>query len=161
MPAMTSAAAKIRTATLDDAAELARLATELGYPMSADEMRRRLGLVLLSDAHHVVVAEAPLPGLHGWAHVESRVSLEGGERAELMGLVVDATARRGGAGRALLHAAEEWARHRGLRSMTVRSNTARTESHPFYEAAGYVRSKTQHVYVRELMPRGPFGDGRD
>jgi hypothetical protein len=29
--------------------------------------------------------------------------------------------------------------------IAVRSNTVRAESHPFYERAGYVRVKTQHV----------------
>jgi hypothetical protein len=32
----------------------------------------------------------------------------------------------------------------------VRSNAARAESHPFYEALGYVRSKTQHVYTKTI-----------
>ncbi len=34
--------------------------------------------------------------------------------------------------------------------MTVRSNAARELSHPFYEALGYARAKTQHVYVKSL-----------
>ncbi len=86
----------------------------------------------------------------GWVHVEHRSSLEVGERAELMGLVVDATGRRTGLGRLLVGEAERWARARGLRQVVVRSNVAREPSHPFYDAIGYSRSKTQHVYVKTL-----------
>jgi GNAT superfamily N-acetyltransferase len=85
-------------------------------------------------------------------HVEHRFSLEGGGRAELMGLVVAATARRRGLGRELVDVAENWTASQGLSSLTVRSNAARTLSHPFYESIGYSRSKTQHVYVKTVSP---------
>ena len=41
-------------------------------------------------------------------------------------------------------------RRRGLGVIAVRSNVARTESHPFYERLGYVRTKTQHAYRKHL-----------
>jgi GNAT superfamily N-acetyltransferase len=53
-------------------------------------------------------------------------------------------------GRDLVEYAETWARSRGLASLTVRSNAARELSHPFYEALGYSRDKTQHVYSKAL-----------
>jgi GNAT superfamily N-acetyltransferase len=56
--------------------------------------------------------------------------------------------RRGGLGRALVGVAEAWTHARGIPSLTVRSNAARAESHPFYEALGYARAKTQHVYSK-------------
>ena len=34
--------------------------------------------------------------------------------------------------------------------MTVRSNVACEQSHPFYAAIGYAREKTQHVYRKTL-----------
>ncbi|HUQ53624.1 MAG TPA: GNAT family N-acetyltransferase [Gammaproteobacteria bacterium] len=137
----------IRRARPADAAEMARLCGELGYPLSAEEMQRRLGVLLPNDRHLVVVA-AERDSLYGWAHGEHRFSLEGGDRAELMGLVVDARSRRGGVGRALVAGIEAWVAARGIRSLTVRSNAARAESHPFYAALGYERSKTQHVYTK-------------
>lgn len=136
---------EIRRARIVDAGEMARLAGELGYPMSTEEMARRLAVLLPSERHHVVVA-ADAERLLGWTHVEHRSSLEGGDRAELMGLVVDSTARRHGLGRRLLDVAETWTVARGLSSLTVRSNVARELSHPFYESLGYSRAKTQHVY---------------
>jgi hypothetical protein len=38
-----------------------------------------------------------------------------------------------------------------MRSISVRSNVARLESHPFYERLGYVRTKTQHAYAKQLV----------
>jgi GNAT superfamily N-acetyltransferase len=143
-----SAATEIRHAQIDDAAEMARLAGELGYPMATPEMARRLGVLLPNDLHYIAVAAAGKE-LLGWVHVEHRFSLEGGDRAELMGLVVDSRARRHGLGRELVDVAENWARARGLPAVTVRSNAARELSHPFYEALGYVREKTQHVYRKK------------
>lgn len=139
----------IRRAQPADAAEMARLAGELGYPMAAQEMARRLG-ELLANERHLVAVSADGGSLRGWVHVEHRFSLEGGDRAELMGLVIDSRWRRGGLGRTLVGVAEAWTRARGIASLTVRSNAARTESHPFYEAIGYTRSKTQHVYVKAI-----------
>jgi GNAT superfamily N-acetyltransferase len=67
-----------------------------------------------------------------------------------MGLVIDSKRRRSGLGRELVGIAEAWTLSRGVPSLTVRSNAARTESHPFYEALGYARSKTQHVYNKAV-----------
>ena len=146
---MRDANAELRRATLTDAAEMTRLSAQLGYPLAPAEMARRLTVLLPNERHCVAVA-ASGERLLGWMHVEHRFSLEGGDRAELMGLVVDASARRGGVGRALVTAAERWALSRSLTALTVRSNAARELSHPFYEALGYSREKTQHVYRKAL-----------
>lgn len=148
----------LRLARLDDAAGIARLAAELGYPADAADMRTRLAAVLALADHHVVVAESG-GALLGWAAVEVRSLLIAPRKPELMGLVVAANARRLGVGRALVAAAEHWAAARGGERMTVRSNAARRESHPFYERLGYTRSKTQHVYVKRLE-RAPGGGAK-
>jgi GNAT superfamily N-acetyltransferase len=67
-----------------------------------------------------------------------------------MGLVVDSSVRRRGTGRVLVDAAEQWAESQGLAALTIRSNVSRELSHPFYEALGYVREKTQHVYRKRF-----------
>jgi GNAT superfamily N-acetyltransferase len=148
-----AASTEIRRAQIGDAAEMARLSAQLGYPLSPAEMTRRLAKLLANERHHVAIA-ARGERVLGWMHVEHRSTLEGGERAELMGLVVDASTRREGLGRELVGAAERWAESRGLPSLTVRSNVARELSHPFYEALGYSRDKTQHVYGKALNPSG-------
>jgi len=138
-----------RPARPGDAAEIARLAGELGYPVDAQVMAGRLDGVM-ADARqcvHVVDGEGHLAG---WIAAERRLNLEAGERVEITGLVVDGAARRGGVGRRLVAAVERWAREQGLGVVVVRSNVQRQGSHPFYEGLGYARQKSQHVYIRRL-----------
>ena len=141
--------ATLHQALATDAAEIARLSTELGYPVSPHEIAGRLAILLSSPLHFVSVAREG-SCLLGWIAAEQRLSLESGEKAELTGLVVDPSARRQGIGKLLVSAAERWAAGRGLRKVTVRSNIARKESHPFYESLGYARLKTAHAYMKTL-----------
>jgi GNAT superfamily N-acetyltransferase len=69
-----------------------------------------------------------------------------------MGLVVDHAARREGVGQILVAEVERWAVTRGVGEVVVRSNILRPESHPFYEQLGYHREKSQHAYLKRLMP---------
>ena len=139
----------IRVADLSDAAAIARLATELGYPSTDGEIRARIDRLMQSDAYFLVVAEQASEVV-GWIAAERRLLIESGERADIVGLIVAEHARLGGTGRALVDAAEQWARSQGLDRMAVRSSVSRLESHPFYERLGYIRAKTQHAYVKQL-----------
>jgi GNAT superfamily N-acetyltransferase len=133
-----------------DAGRLAFLSAELGYPVPAGALADRLGHLLEREGEIVLVAEL-IPGdVVGWVHGSEQLLLESGRRCELLGLVVDARYRGRGVGRRLVAAVEDWAAARGLDQMAVRSNVARTESHPFYERLGYVRVKTQHSYRKSL-----------
>lgn len=140
----------LRPARIEDAAEIARLAGELGYPVEAAAMAARLRTILPQPQHHVTVAVAEREGLIGWIAVERRLTLESGERVEIVGLVVDAKARGCGAGRALVADAERWALALGFDAIVVRSNVMREGSHPFYASLGYSRIKTQHMYRKGL-----------
>jgi len=145
-----AADASIREATRADAARLATLSEVLGYPVTADALAERLGRLLGRDDELVLVAEVGSGHVVGWLHGAERELLESGRRCEILGLVVDGAHRGRGVGRRLVQAAEAWASGRGLDQMTVRSNVARAESHPFYERLGYVRAKTQHAYRKRL-----------
>jgi N-acetylglutamate synthase-like GNAT family acetyltransferase len=144
-----NAEVSIRPARVTDAVDIASLATELGYPTSESEMKRRIERLLQSDGHFLAVAERASRVI-GWVAAERRLLLESGDRAELVGLIVTEAERRSGTGQALVSAAETWAFRQGLHSIFVRSNITRAESHPFYERLGYVRAKTQHAYVKKL-----------
>jgi GNAT superfamily N-acetyltransferase len=139
----------IRRAQTSDAIEMARLSGELGYSISVDATGAALERLLVDPRHFIAVAGGS-DRLLGWMHVEHRTSMQSSDRAELIGLVVDASARRRGTGRALVDAAERWAQSRGLTTLTVRSNVTRELSHPFYEALGFVREKTQHLYRKRF-----------
>jgi GNAT superfamily N-acetyltransferase len=146
---MTEPRIAIRSAQRDDAPAIAALATQLGYPMIAEEAAARFAQLGRMPDHCVLVAE--LEGqVAGWAHVERRVNLESGVRAELMGLVVDSRVRRAGIGKRLVAAVEQWAVTRGLATMVVRSNVTREAAHAFYRQLGYDVSKSQHVFQKSM-----------
>ncbi len=141
---------EIRRATLADAAAIAALSGELGYPASAQQMTERLAALLLQATQFIAVATTAGGDVRAWIAAERRLLLEYGEKVEIVGLVVGAAARRQGAGKALIAAVEAWTRAQGLSVVAVRSNAARVESHPFYEQLGFVRLKTQHSYEKVL-----------
>jgi len=133
----------------EDTAAVARLTTQLGYPATEDEIRRRYGLIKDRwDARILVAHHETL--IVGWVHVQATYLLECDARAEIWGLVVADTSRGTGVGRRLVEAAEEWALMRGLSVMTVRSNNLRTEARGFYEHLGYQVTKTQNAFRKHL-----------
>ena len=138
---------RVRPVTADDAREVARLCTDLGYPSTrADILSRAAGL----PADHAVLVAERSGEVVGWIHVRASHLLVSAPRAEIAGLMVDAPAQRDGVGRTLVEAAEAWARDRGLDSILVRSNVVREGAHAFYEALGYERTKTSLNFTREL-----------
>jgi GNAT superfamily N-acetyltransferase len=140
----------MRRATLDDVAALVELNDQLGYPTSEGELRGRLEPILQSAEDAVFVAVDGGEPI-GWIHVAVERGLEASHVAGLRGLVVDEAHRSGGVGRALLGAAEAWAREHGCEVVTVRSRVARERAHRFYEREGYVRVKTSHVFSKPLV----------
>lgn len=149
MTIVTKPRYSVRGAKIGDAAEIARLAGELGYPAAAGEISARLQSLLGQPNHFIAVAAVEsAQQLLGWIAAEERTLLVASPQIEIMGLVVDHAARREGVGHALIAATESWAKERVPGDIVVRSNTCRQESHPFYEGLGYRRKKSQHVYVK-------------
>jgi GNAT superfamily N-acetyltransferase len=141
---------KIRRAKSADGPRIAELAGELGYPATAAQIRERLRGIRPASQHAVLVAESRDGGVIGWLHVSREPLLEVEIRAEVNGLVVAGGQRSAGAGARLLAAAEDWARKRGCKSMSVRSNVIRERAHKFYERNGYEHYKTQKSFRKPL-----------
>lgn len=137
----------IREANADDAADLARLTVELGYTGNEDLMRRRLARIA-SQPDQVVLVAILEERIAGWLQAHASVCLASGYIAEITGLVVAASARRRGVGRAVVKHAERWASELGVDALLVRSNVQRVESHDFYRALAFIPLKTQAVYRR-------------
>lgn len=141
---------RIRPARPADAERLAALCTQLGYPASPDEVRRRLEQIRHDVDNAVYVAEPAGGQVMGWMQVYARQLLVADRHAELGGLVVDAAQRRHGLGRRLMEEAEAWARARGCEALYLRSNVVREGAHRFYEGIGYTAAKTQYTYHKPL-----------
>ncbi len=140
---------RIRRARLADTPRIAALATQLGYPSTASEVRKRLERIRRDDDHFVSVAE--IGGkVVGWVHAFVKYSIDAGPRAEIGGLVVDESHRGAGLGKLLMGEAEEWARSRELEGVYLRSNVLREPAHAFYEAIGFRRIKSQHCFFKRL-----------
>ena len=127
----------VRRLAVGDAAAVAALSEELGYPADAAGMEARLGAVFADPGHAVFGAPAEDGSLLGWVHVCDRLLLIDPPSAFVEGLVVGREARRRGVGRALMAAAEGWAAGRGALTMRLRSAATRADAHGFYRALGY------------------------
>lgn len=127
-----------RPATDSDAASLAALVTELGYPATVEEMRGRLRL--LPDSYGTILAEvdgraAGFVGmclLHAYEH-----SIPIGY---ILALSILPDHRRQGIGRNLVLEAEKWFHARGVSDIRLASGLQRTEAHVFYERCGFVKT---------------------
>ncbi len=140
---------RIRPAKPADAATLAVLAGELGYAVTFGQMQARLAET--SDASRYGVYVAERDSVVGWIQVSVVVSLESGETAEIRGLVVDEAHRSEGIGGALVAAAEQWARERGLSRIRVRTNVTRERTQQFYRKLSFRSAKKQEVFDKDLL----------
>src|SRR5258708_13670580 len=87
---------KIRRARRSDAARIAELSGQLGYPATTAQIARRLGELAPASRHALFVAEVKDAGssqrtagsLIGWLHVSITNLVEVDPRAEATGLLV-------------------------------------------------------------------------
>lgn len=140
----------IRTAGVEDAAELARLAGQLGYPCTPSEVASRLALESADTNRLVIVAESHQAMVVGWLAAETSGHFFAVPDVVISGLVVDEAIRGSGVGKALLARAEEWTKGKGMPRIRLRSSLKRTEAHEFYKHLGYSISKQQYAFVKEL-----------
>lgn len=140
----------IRDARESDAAELAGLTTELGYPSTPDDIARRLPFVLSGPEQRLLVAVDDDGRALAWMHVIINRTLENDPYAQIVGLVVAASARGVGIGSRLVAEGERWARELGMATVRVRSNVTRERTHEFYLRAGYAIAKTSYLFVKRL-----------
>jgi GNAT superfamily N-acetyltransferase len=127
----------VRGAATTDAAAIADLMTQLGYPATADEISRRLGYWLRDRASQILLAvcDGTVVGclsLHAVPYLERT-----GRWARIESFIIDEAARGSGVGTTLLAAAEELAREWGCLSVEVTSSRTREDAHAFYRKAGY------------------------
>src|SRR5690349_6470586 len=92
-PACEVRAMTIRVMQPGDAAAVAALTTQLGYPALESDILRRYNLMKDRSDARLFVAEAQDSAIVGWIHMQVTYLLESDPRAEIWGLVVGETAR--------------------------------------------------------------------
>ena len=138
----------IRRAEKSDAAALADLMTQLGYPTRASEMEMRMEAISADKnyATFVAVNEGKLCGMIGTRISHSYEHNNPG--GAILALVVSDKMRGRGVGQALIAAAENDFAHKNIRRVAVYTHFRRTDAHEFYEKAGY--AKNGFRLVKEL-----------
>jgi GNAT superfamily N-acetyltransferase len=134
---MTELPTIIREATPADSPAIAGLVTQLGYPSSEEEIRKRLAVFSGRPDYAVWVAESSgrVVGVVG-VFLYYAVEFDGAH-GRLLGLVVDGPFRGKGIGKRLMEQVEMWLRKRGVIRVTLTSGKQRIEAHGFYRRLGY------------------------
>ena len=127
----------IREAGAEDAAAIARLLGQLGYPADAEAVRTRVQAHLASSDDVLLVAQCgdEIVGLAG-LHVSIALEYDG-PAGKLSAIVVDERARSQGVGRQLVAAIEAEARRRGCVLLFLTTADRRADAHAFYSALGF------------------------
>jgi GNAT superfamily N-acetyltransferase len=138
----------IRSAQSADVETLANLMTELGYPTSSEQMRRRLEAISDDPSYATLVSEraGEVLGMVGLRFEHSYGSDDSSVR--IRAFVVGSEHRGKGVGRTLISAAEDWARRRGARDVMLAAHKRRTDAHRFYLSMGY--EVTGHLFYKAL-----------
>ncbi len=140
---------EIRRATTEDAAAIAPLLTELGFPSTAAEVETRLRGLIAADETVLVAVDAGEPigvvSIHVTPVLHRPTSV-----GRITAIVVTERARGRGIGKALVAAAESHVARRGCGLIELTSNRKLTEAHAFYERLGYER--TSHRFKKPLTP---------
>jgi len=121
--------------------EWARLRAALWPDCPAEQHRQEMAEILQNPEREVVFVSAGPDGrLQGFLEVSLRSSAAGCQSSPvgyLEGWYVEADARKKGIGRALVAAAEEWARSKGCREMASDAESENQVSHNAHGRLGY------------------------
>jgi GNAT superfamily N-acetyltransferase len=146
---------EIRAAAPADAADLALLLSQLGYPMSARAAALRLEALARApdSALMVAVGHAPVIGLvalHWCAMLQHDKPV-----ARITTLVVDDRERGRGIGRMLVKSASQIARMAGCDVLELTTGLQREAAHAFCRSIGFTASSLRFSRSLRRRPSGP------
>lgn len=139
----------IRQVTLNDSVSIAELSLQLGYPSSANEIRKRL-IELVNDKDNCTFAAVIDGKVVGWIHAYYAIRIESAPFVEIGGLVIDENYRGRHIGEKLVTVVTNWARMKGVKTLRIRSNTQRLQAHQFYRHIGFKEIKEQKIFTFDL-----------
>ena len=108
------------------------------------------------DESVILVAEDPLGAIIGFCQLyPSFCSVLAEPILVLYDLFVDPVARRSGAGRALMLAAERHGRESGVARMDLQTAESNRSAQALYESLGWTRDTVFRVYTKNLAAHAP------
>ena len=140
-----------------DESELLRLNAALFPEHTIEDLKKWAREFRAQPDAQVFVIERPDGTLAGYVDAGSRVYAEGCETSPvgyIEAWYVDPDLRRQGYGRALLAAAEDWARSRGFREMGSDALLDNHVSHAAHKRAGFVEVERLVVFRKPLVELG-------
>ena len=137
----------IRKITVADSPEVKTLSMQLGYELDEDSVKKNINEVFSSASHYCVGAFSD-NRLVGYVHAERYVTLYCKPLVNILGIVVDESARFNGVGKMLMESVEKWAIETGCGGVRLNSGEKRTDAHKFYEAIGYHSYKSHKHFYR-------------
>lgn len=140
----------LRKAVPDDYERMAELAKELGYKPSNPNMRNKL-VATLNNGDNFVFVAVDSEKVIGWIHGFYAIRIQSDSFIEIGGLVVSTEYRKMGIGKMLVESVIKWTESRNCKTIRVRCNTLRTESHKFYETINFEQTKEQKVFEKKMI----------
>lgn len=139
----------IRSASPTDSAAIAEITAEgLGYQCSPEMIAQNIAAL---DPSHAKLFVAEIDHtVVGFVEPQAYEAVYFPLLVNILGLAVHADYRGQGIGKALMTAAEVWAREIGAVGIRLNSGGARTEAHAFYRKIGYTSEKQQIRFLKEF-----------
>lgn len=140
---------QIREATPADSAAIAEITAEaLGYDCPPEVIARNIAALEPSHARMFVAEQAGK--VLGFVEPQRYEAVYFAPLVNILGLAVRAECRGQGIGKALMRAAENWAKEIGATGVRLNSGVNRTEAHTFYQHIGYTAKKQQIRFLKEF-----------
>jgi GNAT superfamily N-acetyltransferase len=140
----------IRRVLLEDAAAVAELSTQLGYPATPDEIALRIATLGSCREHQAVFVACRGLEVVGWIDVALSFDLQTPPYALIGGLVVKDGLRGLRIGKRLCDEAEAWSRAQGVGVLRVTSRSTRADAHRFYLREGFRDIKMSRVFEKNI-----------
>lgn len=140
----------LRYATIEDAAEIGRLLTQLGHATTTAQVVDRWP-EWEAAGNSALVASVDANTLIGFCMLHQMRALHRSKPlGRITALIIEENRRGEGIGRMLVAAAEDYFIRQGCGLLEVTSNQSRLDAHAFYEGLGY--EKTSFRFVRTIAP---------
>lgn len=139
----------IREADPEDSVAIAEITAEgLGYDCAPEMIARNIAAL---DRSHARLFVAVIDGgVVGFVEPQVYEAVYFASLVNILGLAVREACRGQGIGKALMDAAENWAKEIGATGVRLNSGATRTNAHDFYRHIGYTTEKQQIRFLKEF-----------